>query len=67
VLHRNHRATGSIPAREPIVALSVTALSWPGLITLEISIYKILQQLIDNSHYRLILKLGKEMQINHHS
>jgi hypothetical protein len=21
---------------------------------------------IDNSHYRLILKLGKEMQINHH-
>jgi hypothetical protein len=22
---------------------------------------------IDNSHYRLILKLGKEMQINHHS
>jgi hypothetical protein len=48
VLHRNHRATGSIPAREPIVALSVTALSWPGLITLEISIYKILQQLISS-------------------
>jgi hypothetical protein len=23
--------------------------------------------LIDNFHYRLILKLGKEMQINHHS
>ena len=23
--------------------------------------------LIDNSHYRLISKLGKEMQINHHS
>ena len=22
--------------------------------------------LIDDSHYRLILKLGKEMQINHH-
>ena len=22
---------------------------------------------MDNSHYRLILKLGKEMQINHHS
>jgi hypothetical protein len=22
---------------------------------------------IDNSHYSLILKLGKEMQINHHS
>jgi hypothetical protein len=22
---------------------------------------------IDNSHYRLISKLGKEMQINHHS
>jgi hypothetical protein len=22
---------------------------------------------IDDSHYRLILKLGKEMQINHHS
>jgi hypothetical protein len=22
---------------------------------------------IDNSHYRLILKLGKEMEINHHS
>jgi hypothetical protein len=22
---------------------------------------------IDNFHYRLILKLGKEMQINHHS
>ena len=22
---------------------------------------------IDNSHYRLILKLGKEMLINHHS
>ena len=22
---------------------------------------------IDNSHYRLILKLGKEMQINHYS
>jgi hypothetical protein len=22
---------------------------------------------IDNSHYKLILKLGKEMQINHHS
>jgi hypothetical protein len=22
---------------------------------------------IDNSHYRLILKLGKEMQINHHN
>jgi hypothetical protein len=22
---------------------------------------------IDNSHHRLILKLGKEMQINHHS
>jgi hypothetical protein len=25
------------------------------------------QHIIDNSHYRLILKLGKEMQINHHS
>jgi hypothetical protein len=24
-------------------------------------------KLIDNSHYRLILKLGKEMQMNHHS
>jgi hypothetical protein len=23
--------------------------------------------IIDNSHYRLILKLGKEMRINHHS
>jgi hypothetical protein len=22
---------------------------------------------VDNSHYRLILKLGKEMQIDHHS
>jgi hypothetical protein len=22
---------------------------------------------IDNSHYRLILKLGTEMQVNHHS
>ena len=22
---------------------------------------------VDNSHYRVILKLGKEMQINHHS
>jgi hypothetical protein len=25
------------------------------------------QDQIDNSHYRLILKLGKEMQKNHHS
>ena len=24
-------------------------------------------KVIDNSHYRLILKLGKEMRINHHS
>ena len=23
--------------------------------------------IIDNSHYKLILKLGKEMRINHHS
>jgi hypothetical protein len=23
--------------------------------------------IIDNSHYRVILKLGNEMQINHHS
>jgi hypothetical protein len=29
--------------------------------------YRILCRPIDNSHYRLILKLGKEMQINHHS
>jgi hypothetical protein len=27
----------------------------------------VLNDSIDNSHYRLILKLDKEMQINHHS
>jgi hypothetical protein len=26
-----------------------------------------LGNVIDNSHYRLILKLGKKMHINHHS
>jgi hypothetical protein len=51
-------------------------------ITLEIIIYKSFKRVpimlrmhgqsnlksqIDNCHYRLILKLGKEMQINHHS
>jgi hypothetical protein len=30
-------------------------------------LYKTFILWIDNSHYRLILKLGKEMQINHHS
>ena len=35
--------------------------------TIDVKTEKNTQYSIDNSHYRLILKLGKEMRINHHS